>query len=132
MASSDEQAILNEVAAFAQAWNRGDSRAAASFFAPDGIRVGAFGDLQHGRLDIEAAYDRLLHHTMPGATVRQERGSVRLLAPNFALWQGGLEIVPAGGAPLKGYVVQVMKKVAGRWLIVEAHPKIFPPRPEIG
>jgi hypothetical protein len=65
---------------------------------------------------------------MAGAVVRQERGSVRMLTPEFAVWQGGLEITPPGSAsPLKGYVVQVMKKVEGRWLILEGHPKFFPP-----
>lgn len=129
MKSSDEQAIFKETEAFAEAWNRGDAKAAASFFSDDGVRVGAFGDMQHGRSEIEAAYDRLLHQTMPGATVKQEVGSVRMLSPGIAIWQGALEIVPPVGSPLKGHVVEVMKKVDGRWLILEAHPKIFPPPP---
>ena len=79
MPSNDEQAIFSETAAFAEAWSKGDAKAAAAFFADDAVRVGAFGDAQRGRAAIEAAYDRLLHVTMPGATVRQERGSVRLL-----------------------------------------------------
>jgi len=123
---SDEQSILKETEAFADAWNRGDPKAAASFFTEDGVRVGAFGDKQRGRAEIEAAYDRLLHQTMPGARVNQERGEVRSLSPNLAIWQGGIEIVPPSGPPLKGHVVQVMKKVEGRWMILEAHPKIFP------
>jgi uncharacterized protein (TIGR02246 family) len=129
MESSNEGAIFNETEAFAEAWNKGDAKAAASFYADDGVRVGAFGDVQHGRVEIEAAYDRLLHQTMPGATVKQERGSVRMLSPDLAIWQGGLEIAPPGGTPLKGHVVQVMKMVGERWLILEAHPKIFPTLP---
>lgn len=126
---SDEQAILIETEAFAAAWNGGDAKAAASFFTEDGVRVGAFGDIQHGRAEIEAAYDRLLHQTMPGASVKQERGSVRILSPDLAIWQGGLEIVPPVGSPLRGHVVQVMRKVGERWLTLEGHPKIFPPPP---
>jgi uncharacterized protein (TIGR02246 family) len=126
MEYSDEQAIFNETGAFAEAWNKGDSKAAASFFTDDGVRVGAFGDIQYGRSEIETAYDQLLHQTMPGATVMQERGSVRLLSPDVAIWQGALEIVPLIGSPLRGHVVEVMKKVDGRWLILEAHPKVFP------
>jgi len=39
-----------------------------------------------------------------------------------------MQIAPGGAAPpLRGYVVQVMKKVGGRWLVLEAHPKLFPP-----
>jgi len=130
MMTEDEQAIMNETASFAEAWSRGDAKAAASYYAEDGTRVGAFGDIQNGRSEIEAAYDRLLHQTMPGATVKQERGSVRMLTPELAIWQGGIEIIPAGGgSALKGHVVEVMKKVEGRWLVLEAHPKLFPPPP---
>lgn len=129
MESSDERAIFNETEAFAQAWNKGDAKVAASFFTADGVRVSAFGDIQYGRSEIEAAYDRLLHQPMSGATVKQERGTVRMLSSDLAIWQGRLEIVPPVGAPLRGHVVQVMKKVDGRWFILEAHPKIFPPPP---
>ena len=121
---------VDEVEAFSKAWSRGDAKAAASFYTVDGLRVGAAGDVQHGRLEIEAAYDRLLHGPFAGATVTQERGSVRALAADLALWQGAMEIAPAGGAPhVKGYVVQLMKKENGRWLVLEAHPKLFPPPP---
>ena len=130
MMTEDEQAIMNETASFAEAWSRGDAKAAASYYTEDGTRVGAFGDIQNGRSEIEAAYDRLLHQTMPGATVKQERGSVRMLTPELAIWQGGIEIIPAGGgSALKGHVVEVMKKVEGRWLVLDAHPKLFPPPP---
>jgi uncharacterized protein (TIGR02246 family) len=130
MKTDDEQAIMSETASFAEAWSKGDAKAAASYYTKDGTRVGAFGDIQNGRSEIEAAYDRLLHQTMPGAVVKQERGSVRMLTPELAIWQGGIEIIPAGGgSALKGYVVQVMKKVEGRWLVLEGHPKLFPPPP---
>ena len=130
MESNEEWIIIKETEAFADAWSRGDAKAAASFYAEDGIRVGAFGDVQYGLTEIEAAYDKLLHHTMPGAKVKQERGSVRMLSSELAVWQGGIEIIPPNdGSVLKGHVVQVMKKVRGRWLILEGHPKIFPPAP---
>ena len=126
----DDEAITKETMAFAEAWSEGDAKTAASFYTEDGLRVGAFGDVQKSQAAIEAAYDKLLHQTMPGARVKQERGSVRMLSPELAIWQGGMEIIPAGGGTaLKGHVVHVMKKVRGRWLILEAHPKIFPPPP---
>ena len=126
----EEQAIIKETQAFAEAWTKGDAKMAAFFFTEDAVRVGAFGDLQHGRAEIEVAYDKLLHKTMPGAKLKQEQGVVRMLSPEFAVWQAAIEIIPPGnGAALKGHVVQVMKKVRDRWLILEAHPKIFPPPP---
>lgn len=129
MQTDEERSILKVIDAFYEAWTRGDAKSAASFYTEDGVRVGAFGDVQHGLAEIEAAYDKLLHHTMPGARVKQERGDVRMLSPELAVWQGGIEIIPAGGGAMKGYVVQVMKKVKGRWLILEGHPKLFPPPP---
>src|SRR5438094_570918 len=57
MQSNDEQAIFSEIEAFTDAWNKGDAKAAAAFFTEDGVRVGAFGDVQHGRTEIEAAYE---------------------------------------------------------------------------
>jgi uncharacterized protein (TIGR02246 family) len=121
--------IIAETEAFKDAWNRGDAGSAASFFVEDGIRIGAFGDIQRGRAEIEAAYDRLLHQTMAGAQVNQEKGTVRMLTSDLAVWEAGIEIIPPDDSlPLKGHVVQLMKKVGDRWLILEAHPKLFPPR----
>jgi uncharacterized protein (TIGR02246 family) len=129
MSSDDEQTILAETAAFAAVWNQADAQAAAAFYTEDGARVGAFGDVQHGRAAIAAAYERLWQQTMPGATVQQERGEVRLLSPELAVWQAGVQLTPPGRPTLKGHVVQIMKKVGDRWLILEAHPKFFPPPP---
>ena len=126
---TDEAAIVAEIQAFSDAWNKGDAKLIASFFTEDGVRVGALGDRQQGRAELEVAYDKLLHGPFAGASVRQERGSVRMLTPDLAVWQGGLEIRPQGGAPMPGHVVQVMKKVGGRWLVLEGHPKLFPPSP---
>jgi uncharacterized protein (TIGR02246 family) len=123
-------AIVAETKAFTEAMNAGDAALAASFYTEDGVRVGAFGDVQHGRAAVEAAYHRLLHQTMAGAQLSQERGTVRMLTADLAVWQGRLEIlIPGSEEPLNGHVVQVMKKVGDRWLILEAHPKLFPRPP---
>ena len=67
---------------------------------------------------------------MPGAKGKTEKGIIRMLTNELAVWQGGLEILKSDGSlSLKGYVVQVMKKVNNRWLILEAHPKFFPAPP---
>ena len=128
MTENDESsAIFAEIEGFTKAWNDGDAKAAASFFSEDAVRVGAFGDIQHGRAELEAAYERLLRQVMSGATVTQERGTVRTLTADFAVWQGGMVINLPDGTSRKGHVVQVMKNVDGRWLVLEAHPKFFPP-----
>jgi uncharacterized protein (TIGR02246 family) len=120
-------AIFAEIDGFTNAWNAGDAKAAASFFTEDAVRVGAMGDVQRGRAELEAAYERLLQQAMAGATVTQDRGTVRMLAPDLAIWQGGMVINLPDGSSRRGHVVQVMKKVDGRWLVLETHPKFFPP-----
>ena len=128
---SDEEAVIAETVAFGKVWSAGDAKAAAAFYTDDGVRVGALGDVQHGRTEIAAAYDRLLHGIFAGAHITVERGSVRLLTPELALWQAPMQIQPPGERPpIKGHVVQLMKKIAGRWLILEGHPKLFPPPPK--
>jgi uncharacterized protein (TIGR02246 family) len=130
MDAHEVETIIAETQAFAEAMNAGDAAAAASFYTDDGVRVGAFGDTQQGRAAIEAAYARLLQETMAGARLDQERGTVRILTPGLAVWQGRLLIaLPGAEAPIRGHVVQVMKREGDRWLILEGHPKIFPPPP---
>jgi uncharacterized protein (TIGR02246 family) len=125
---SDVQAILERNCAFEIAWNEGDAEAAAGFFVEDGVRVGAMGDVQHGRAEIEEAYRRLLSGPFSGASVTQATGEVRLLADDLAVWHAEMEIQPPdGSSAMRGHVVQVMKKIDGRWMILEAHPKLFPP-----
>ena len=128
MTTNDEENIYKENENFLEAWNQGDVKAAASFFTEDGVRVGAMGVIEHGREEIATAYDNLLHKGMPGAKAKMEKGTIRMLTPELAVWQGGLEIQkPDSSPPMKGYVVQVMKKVNNKWMILEAHPKLYPP-----
>lgn len=83
--SREVDTIIAETQAFAEAMNAGDAARAAAFYTEDGTRVGGFGDVQHGRAEIEAAYDALLHEHMPGARIVQERGAVRMLSPGLAV-----------------------------------------------
>jgi uncharacterized protein (TIGR02246 family) len=125
--STDEAAILNLHESFADAWSRGDANALVAFFTADAVRVGAAGDTQRGHEEIRGAFERLLFGPFAGASVKLDRGSVRFLGFDVALWQGGLEIMPGGDRPpLRGYSVDVMKKVGASWLILETHPKLFP------
>lgn len=125
MLTADERTILEQVGAFVRAWNQADSGSLAAFFTDDAVRVDGFGDVQHGRQAITDGF-RQLFHRMPGATVRVEQATVRMLSPGLAVWQGGFEILRPDAAPLKGYVVEVLRKEGGRWLVLESHPKLLP------
>jgi uncharacterized protein (TIGR02246 family) len=130
---SDEEQLHGVHEEFASGWSRGDAEAVAQFWTEDGVRVGAGGDIQHGRKEIAAALDRLLNGPLKGAKVSFDRGAIRMLGPDLALYQGPMEIQPgAGRPPIKGYFLDVMKKVQGKWLMLEGHPKLFPPPPGSG
>ena len=126
----DEESIYGETEAFRQAWNKGDAKGVTSFFTEDAIRVdgvGTAGVTQRGKVELEAAYERLFSQTMPGAQMQYpDRGEVRMLSPEIAVWQGNLEVFRPDSTYLKGHVVEIFKKVKNRWLIQEAHPKVNP------
>lgn len=125
-ASSEEESISRELASLSEAWSRGDAKGAASFYAEDGQRVDPGGDVEHGRAEVAAAYERVLHGRFSGAKFTLERGTFRWITPDVALWQGGLSIAPPGDLPVtKAYLLHVMKKDRGRWLILEAHAKLL-------
>lgn len=114
---------------FLAAFARGDADACAACFAEDGVRVGAAGDVQRGRGEIRTGYAALMQR-MQGATLALANATTRSLAPDVVLWQANMEIrLPGGRPPLRGYVVEVMRREGSRWLIVEGHPKFFPPPP---
>jgi uncharacterized protein (TIGR02246 family) len=128
MKTKEEDDIFRETEDFIKAWNKGIAKEISTFFTEDAVRVGVAGNMAQGRKAIEADYEDLLKNTMPGSKASQSKATVRMLTPDLAIWQAGLEIQKAdGSAPIKGHVVQVMKKMKGRWLILEAHPKFFPP-----
>jgi hypothetical protein len=43
------------------------------------------GDIEHGREEIENAYDNLMHKAMPSAKAKQEKGTIRMLTPEVAI-----------------------------------------------
>jgi uncharacterized protein (TIGR02246 family) len=126
--ADDESAIIESHEEFAAAWSRGDVDAVMALFAEGAVRVGVAGDAQEGRGEIRSAMERVLTSVFRGATLEIERGTVRFLGPDVAIWRGNILIRPAGApAPLRGHSVDVMKRVGDRWLILETHPKVFPP-----
>lgn len=127
MENGEVQLIIQIENSFHDAWNSGDVKKIVSFFADDGIRVGPDGVIQHGRKELEEAYDNLLK-MMKGSTIKFEPGSIRILCDDFATWQSRLLIIPGGDKPsIKGYSFDLLKKVEGSWQILEAHPKTIGP-----
>ena len=126
---ADEDSILKEAATYATAWGTGDGKLCASFFTEDAARTDARGVSQHGRAELEQAYTEMLTTWFKGAHLNQEVGTVRMLTPEYAFWEAGIEVTHPTGPANKGNVIHIYKKVDGRWLILEAHPKLYPSLP---
>ena len=126
MHRDDEEAIHGLHEGFVRAWARGDAEACAACYADDAVRVGAFGDVQRGRSAIRGAYASLFGGRMAGAAIELAPGTLRSLGEGLALWQAEIRLTPLGRPPLRGHVVELLRKEAAGWRIVEGHPKFFP------
>ena len=129
MNSADVIAIEQLQKGFLTHWSAGDAVGCAGAYVEDGVRVGARGDIEHGRAEIERAYEKLFAGPFQGARVTGGPPTVRALGNDYALCQAPFTIAPAQGAPIEGYSLDVMQKLHGRWWVLESHPKLFPPPP---
>ena len=129
--ANEEKNIMDKSAAFQEAWNKADAKTLSTFYTEDAFRIGAYGNVQNGKAEIEAAYNQIFQTTFPGSSIRQEQGTIRMLGSDFALKRGGFELVPADNQPvIKGHIIEIYKKVNGDWLIMESHPRFYPPPPD--
>lgn len=123
-----EALVERLVREFLLAWNAADHRAVAGKFAASGLRVGAMGDIAHGRAEIENAFNKLFNGPFKGAKASCDF-SIRFIAENIALVEGPLKITPADGSEvIQGYALDIWKKANHTWEIIEAHPKFYPPK----
>ena len=83
-------------AAFIAAFNRGDARAVAAFWAPDATYVDQAGREHKGREAIEKLYEKVFA-ARKGAKLAIHVTSAKLLTPDVALEDGITEVTPAEG-----------------------------------
>lgn len=121
---AEEQAVIDSVKAFSDLWNSGDAHAVAGCFTEDGTRVDAYGNVQHGQAEIEAAYAKLLEGWR-GASIKMANLEVRLLGSEYAVVHGAIEIKLSDGSLIRGHSLDVMQKVDGQWRLLQTHPKIL-------
>src|SRR5262245_31287131 len=81
---------------FVAAFNRGDAKAVAAFWAPDAEYVDQAGRQVKGRAAIEKLYARTFAERK-GAKLNITVLSARLVSPDVALEDGITEVTPAGG-----------------------------------
>jgi uncharacterized protein (TIGR02246 family) len=119
-ADADSQqitAITNTAKAFVDAFHKGDAKAVAAFWTPDGDYVDENGRVLKGRKAIEDTFTELFS-AHKGLKVRIDVASIRFPAPDLAVEDGTSAVLaPDGSAPSRARYTNVLVKKDGQWLL---------------
>jgi len=116
-ASADAEAIRAASAAYKQALERGDGKALASIWTPDGDIIDAAGNVLKGRETVEVLEPAPAGATTGGTpTFRITETSLRFLAADVAIEDGAVEVVlPGSSAVEKGRFSAIWVRKDGGW-----------------
>jgi uncharacterized protein (TIGR02246 family) len=118
-AESDPQeaAITKTAEAFVDAFQRGDAKAIASFWTPDGDYVDPSGRVLSGRPAIEKDFADLFAENK-GLKLRIEVASLKFPTPDTAVEDGITAVLaPDGTAPSRARYSNFLVKKDGQWLL---------------
>jgi uncharacterized protein (TIGR02246 family) len=113
--------------AFLAAFNKGDAKALAAFWTPDGEYVDPEGRHYKGRAAIEKLYEKVFAGRK-GAKLTIIVTSVRQVTPDVALEEGLTEVTsPEGGPPSVARFSAVGVKKDGEWYFASVHDAVAHP-----
>lgn len=123
---AEEKAVdKDRRAAFIAAYDKGDAKAVAAFWAADATYVDQDGRETKGRAAIEKMYEKVFADNK-GAKLAIHVTSLKQLTPDVVLQDGVTEVTPAGGGfPTAARYSAVLVKKDGEWYlqsIREAQP----------
>jgi len=113
----DRAALRKNAEAFVAAFARGDSRALAAMWVPDGDYVDATGRDLRGRDAIASGFQEVFAEH-PGLKLRIDMTSLRFVNPDVAIEDGTSAVIPPDGLPPSAarYTI-VHVKQEGRWML---------------
>ena len=127
-ADSDSQqiaAITESAKSFVEAFHRGDAKAVAAFWLPDGDYVDEHGRFLKGRKAIEDMYAELFAANK-GLKLRIDVASVRFPAPDLAIEDGTSAVLRSDGhAPIRARYNNVLIKKDGQWLLASVREAAY-------
>src|ERR1700758_1092871 len=97
-APADKEAIFSNAKAFVDAFEKGDAKAVAAFWAEDGDYADLDGRHLQGRTAIEDAFKEFFKENK-GLKLRIDVKSVRFVTPDVAIEDGTSSVIPPDGAP---------------------------------
>jgi uncharacterized protein (TIGR02246 family) len=123
----DKAAIQRNGEAFVEAFHKGDARALASFWTPNGDYTDETGRHLKGRQAIEKAFEQYFAENK-GLKLRIDSQSLRFVTPNVAVEEGVTEVIsPQGGPPSRDRYSIVHVKREGQWRLASVQETAFVP-----
>ncbi len=113
----EEKAIRATSEAFTAAFNKGDAKAVAALWAPDGEYVDETGHLIRGREAIEKVYSTFFAAN-PGSQIETSISSLKVVGAKAALEEGSSILKnPEGKIVSRGSYTAIHLKEGDKWLI---------------
>jgi uncharacterized protein (TIGR02246 family) len=126
--SKEEDVLFKKAGAFVKAFNAGDAKALAAFWAEDCDYVSQTGRHVKGRKAIEELY-RNFFAQRKGAKLRITVDSVRFLKPNVAVEDGLTELIPPDGGPVTATSYTILHIKDGEEWRLSSLREAAPPSP---
>ncbi len=116
-ANPQEDEVTKTAQAFVEAFHKGDAKALAAFWTPDGDYVDENGRVLKGREAIEKSFAELFAEAK-GLKLRIEVASIKFPTPGLAIEDGTSAVLaPDGTAPSRARYTNVLLKKDGQWLL---------------
>jgi uncharacterized protein (TIGR02246 family) len=119
--------LMKNAQAFVEAFEKGDAKAVAAFWAEDGDWVDLTGRRLQGRPAIEDAFKDYFAGNK-GVKLRIDVNSVRLVTPDTAIEDGVTSVTsPDGGPPNQARYTNVHVKKDGQWVLQSVRESPYTP-----
>jgi uncharacterized protein (TIGR02246 family) len=123
----DEAAIAKSAEAFVEAFHKGDAKAVAGHWTPDGDYTTQTGKEIKGRAALEKAFQGFFADN-PGMKLLVESASLRFITPDVAIEDGTTSVfAPDGGPPSRARYSIVHVKKDGRWYLSSVRDSVYTP-----
>jgi uncharacterized protein (TIGR02246 family) len=125
--AAEENSLMNNAKAFVDAFEKGDAKAVAAFWAEDGDYVDVNGRHLHGRSAIENAFKDFFAENK-GLQLRIDVNSIRFLTPDIAIEDGTTTVIPPDDAPpSQARYTNVHVKKDGQWVLQSVREAPYTP-----
>jgi uncharacterized protein (TIGR02246 family) len=125
--AAETAAMKKNAEAFTAAFDKGDAKAVAAFWTPDGDYVDETGRHMKGREEIEKAFTEFFGENK-GLKVQIHTESLRFVTPEVAIEDGVTAVTEAdGGPPSRARYTVVHVKKDGKWILSSVRDSPYAP-----